>query len=611
MHLIMSHSTNPHITGTATLRPMTFGQLREAHRERRAGNSALKDELSAFDSFLELTLKRSLEDQEQGEFGARFKELTKQHAANLAALPAGLSKSTIGPKISRLNQVAKTRQLAIVTDGVPQEFSPALAELIRRAGLTPHLLAKRIVAAHPEMGSARKGSPRHASLGGKLRNWCLKCMPDSRCDLKLIRLIEAELSCPEVLQSKLPYMKHAIVSDPALAERDPDTGLPIQFGMLVRHFRRAKHFSIDDLHSRLGVHIDWSRVERGVNNLADFHRGDIERLDDLLGADGAIVRAYDANGTSYHNLFAKRCTNTRREKYAFWNDYLEREFQDFKAFKQDFERPRAKGYSHHWDREGTVGEVRYKLSLFLGYLKLSANAEDPRLRGLGFDEHRLSIVLMADKDLLRAFIDFLSNRVGSYTATTERFLRLARSLVSPEGYFRKHPEVFVNHPHFRDKLPLKRSVAVSSSRSIEVELKAEERGEELCTQVTRWCDTVLGNLKSTKPGRQFRKGQFSKGRLKSILREENPYRLLIQASEILKECQPSKATQPVVWALFIRDWLLLEMLSDHPNRPQTITDLRYPETINHTCEGRWYAESDGAEIKNGREWKGADLPPEN
>jgi hypothetical protein len=143
--------------------------------------------------------------------------------------------------------------------------------------------------------------------------------------------------------------------------------------------------------------------------------------------------------------------NARLSKIAYrckFDKYpkLFKELNDLLLYKTSNRSPEGYVRKKKWKvrEDGTCGTYRITrghLSSFFGYLTTSKDAQDPKVRGLGFSSSELSLGLIVKPDLLAGLFDFLSVRselfntempaLSKYPANAKRIMNTVSNLLKP------------------------------------------------------------------------------------------------------------------------------------------------------------------------------------
>jgi len=108
--------------------------------------------------------------------------------------------------------------------------------------------------------------------------------------------------------------------------------------------------------------------------------------------------------------------------------------------------------------KGTCPTAKIMLSYirsFMGYLCLPQDSPDPHLQGKGYKLEDLSLVLLADVDLVGDFIEFYRGRVHNqvYNSFTNNFLSFCKQLINPKtGYLTQHSQFSHMLPAFSKQM---------------------------------------------------------------------------------------------------------------------------------------------------------------
>lgn len=317
----------------------------------------------------------------------------------------GLSRKTISPYLTRVRRLKRLVDELTIFAGDGTAFTDALAVAMRRRNVTVSALARATGVAPATIRRWREG------VG----------LPTDRRDV--VPLLEAALQLPEgSLQRLLPTVSLARKGKPrvnldAFASRlrslIRERGLSnarvvretgINWGTL-QHWTRAE--SLPGLRSRK----TWIPLLEKYFGLASGE------LDCLLGPVAVEAIPY---------------------RWCF-NDLQEEEWQQLVKHKTDRAEPdqgrRPKSY---WKQVGdecpSAVMMKYHVARFWGFLTLPKRGSSPGLQGLGLDGNARSLLDLANKEYVFAYIRFLGARNGMNSSVLS-VLRFICSLLRPRtGY---------------------------------------------------------------------------------------------------------------------------------------------------------------------------------
>lgn len=194
-------------------------------------------------------------------------------------------------------------------------------------------------------------------------------------------------------------------------------------------------------------------------------------------------------------------------------------------------------------RVKTADIYRSYSSYFFGFLCLTPNALDIKMRGKGFATTELTLGMIGDSSLVEEYIEFKFRRSdGHYTNETRNFLRLSRSLLRAKtGYLAQHSEFGLT---LREPIP-------------------ESEWEVWCEENRARLKVILYELEE---GKKFEMGRDVNEPLRKILELQHPLKELKKLVTQMKADKPSPTTGKVRHAVHNRNCLLVQLLSSNPLR---------------------------------------------
>jgi hypothetical protein len=554
--------------------PTTYAQAL-AHSTKRSSASSAAQTATALNHFLK-AIGKSLDSPIGNELLEEFESSKNRLYARTTSL--GLAEATYASTVSRISSL-RTATIELISDSsLPHDFHRALEELIARSTYTFADIEMRV--------------------GSTVNKWRhQKSLPSERSISKL-RAIEQFLGAPGALLTRLPHLtRHVNIVD----ELDPSDGLPTDFGRCLRTLRKRKGICKNTL--ILKVHeqggsiskATLSRWELRSDSPTKIERSIIGFIEKILEVKGPLLRRYDAIISSTDPHSPVLLTN---KAYGFWNECLEKEFTHLAWFKSTGSLPPGikRNREGTWNRDASRKIWKTNLRLFFGFCRQPASHADPMLRGEGIDERDLSLALLLDSKLVRAFCDFRRDRnsAKSYNASTVSFIAGIRNLVHRQtGYFTQHPNLFCNKPRIQPLLPTSVEVQFLHTTTTQQLVHIQDRFVALCQQAHANADEFLRNLTLGGKAKQTRDPAR---RIKKILETEQPLEAFLVLLDRMERSTPPHLARTKL-AVHFTNVALVSLMNVKPLRCRTLTELR-PNEIYRNHDRSWHANVPKERFKN-------------
>lgn len=150
--------------------------------------------------------------------------------------------------------------------------------------------------------------------------------------------------------------------------------------------------------------------------------------------------------------YSKRLLVLSRLRYRLkeWPEAVLREFNSYADFKLAEEPPRGMKRNMSW-RAITKKKCETDLASLFGAVCLPPDAEDRRLRGLGFPKPQLTLALLVCPEVIKWYVKFRCEARNQYTEYPIGLLRDFISMLQPEtGWLRQSPHLAARLKPFAD-----------------------------------------------------------------------------------------------------------------------------------------------------------------
>jgi integrase len=257
------------------------------------------------------------------------------------------------------------------------------------------------------------------------------------------------------------------------------------------------------------------------------------------------------------------------------------------------------------------------MSSFMGFCALSSDSSDPYLKGKGIKEEDLSLALLADRGLWKAYIQFMRLRSGlrvrqADTATLEKlpahmlsadkkwefyniggkynggtlwFLRLVSSLLRPgTGYLYLHPE-------YAEKLGPRMAAATWQEQCVKTRNAVKKRYKKI--------------LKMKKGGNRnyYDFGRDPGENIKWILDQKRPLTVLQGMVKAMLEDLLPEYAPALERARQYRDVILVTLLCANPLRVHMFSIMEFDKHLEHRVDGSWWLKFKQGAFKNRKSLK--------
>lgn len=310
--------------------------------------------------------------------------------------------------------------------------------------------------------------------------------------------------------------------------------------------------------------------------------------------------------------------------YGIWTASLQEEFQKLLTHKTEAILPEDE--ERHDDGQWTSSEgagvptakiVKQFLREFMGFCSLPADNPDPYLRGRGISPEELSLALLADKELVEAYLKFMRLRSGlrvrrieeSEAATLPAYLISADgkweyydkggkynkgsllALMHTSSLLRPGTGYLYQHPEFAEKLGPRMTAASWHDQCV----AARARVNKLFRKISL--------MKKKNDLKNYDFGRDPKERIGWILEMDRPLLLLQEIiKEMLADLLPESAPE-LIRARQYRDILLFALLCANPLRIRMFSIMKFDEHLVRLNDGSWRLQFDRGAFKNRRALK--------
>jgi hypothetical protein len=252
--------------------------------------------------------------------------------------------------------------------------------------------------------------------------------------------------------------------------------------------------------------------------------------------------------------YAKRLRILSRLPYRLqkkkWPEPVTVEFDTYAGFKMAENPPRGMKRRGRW-RSSTKEKCENNFASLFGAICLPPDAEDDRVRGLGFPNSQLTLALIVCPEIVRWYIKFRCEVRSQYTEYPIGQLRDFRSMLQPEtGWLRQSPHLAARLRPFAD----------AETDYIPAEMVSRARDD--------WdgvCDDALGEYKilisEIVPRVTVARDSFHP--IEGLLDRDDPMEPLGYLIEEMRRDLPNPHTKPVFYHTGIRNLslIILEVLT--------------------------------------------------
>lgn len=310
--------------------------------------------------------------------------------------------------------------------------------------------------------------------------------------------------------------------------------------------------------------------------------------------------------------------------YYVWTDSLEEEYQ--KLFTHKTEAILPDGEQRHIRGQWTSSEgagvpsadiVRLFLRSFMGFCALSEYSPDPYLRGQGIKLDELSLALLADKELVEAYLKFKRLRSGLRARPVEKSNVMTsaadsisangrwefydkggkynqgsiQALVYISGLLRSGTGYLYQHPEFAKKLGSRMTAASWHKQCVVTRARVDKILREIRT------------MRANNDQDNYDFGRDPKERIVWILDLKRP---LLFLQEMLKELSSDlmpEGASAAERARQYRDMLLFALLCANPLRIRMFSIMEFDKHLIRLDDGSWRLRFKRGAFKNRRSLK--------
>ncbi|WP_162865727.1 hypothetical protein [Deinococcus wulumuqiensis] len=446
--------------------------------------------------------------------------------------------------VSRIKKWRELRDSLCTSIDLPDDFSGALAMSIASSGKSLGVIAGEI---------------------GVKANRLSKLIADQRIpmDYEIVTKLEIACAVPAgTLESKLPKARKRL--DKRLRrEWFPKNWLVEDTLNIKTTYRRRAQMVADRL------------------SASDFNLPQEElkiKFDDALKE---VLRTYHSEYVAKHQ---KLSLKRYKFYYSDWPKHLRKEYEELSQFKKSPDSFLNEDRIGRWSDE-TAELFKNFLTYFFGYLILSEDSEDEKMRGLGMSRDSLSLALLSMPGIVKSYLDFRSLRSEGYNAETRRFISIVTSLLRP-----KHGWLWQN------------TNCIKSIQSI-TGINSNEMWRSHCEEA--YLNLVNTNFR-LKYKRQISQSRDTVAHILPILDADNPIGTIMSAIEIFhndlkvlkKFDRPITLTEAHRW----RTLTILSLLIRLPLRAKNLTLLTYRSDntghLRQQHDGGWQLVIPYSEFKN-------------
>lgn len=229
----------------------------------------------------------------------------------------------------------------------------------------------------------------------------------------------------------------------------------------------------------------------------------------------------------------------------------------------------------------TASRVRSLVSEFMGYLCLPSDAEDPRLRGMGFQPDELTLGAFSDSGLVYNFSQFMRERSYLKHYNSGTFYLFSFSML----LLRKETGFLWQQPEFGSRLPMPVSAGDWQA----------------------WCERHRAVIKSTQKD-LTREGEFKKTRdpfepISTIIQNnQHPLDVLFELAADYEADAPPRHASPHCKAVHRQNLFLIKFVTVIPLRVFNISVMTWkPDgtgNLYQKPDGAWWVRFDPSYLKN-------------
>lgn len=246
-----------------------------------------------------------------------------------------------------------------------------------------------------------------------------------------------------------------------------------------------------------------------------------------------------------------------------WPVELHEEFEAYADFKTRERAPLGMKRNSQWKRPASKKKCENEFAYFFGSLRLSVDAEDESLRGLGLPGGHLALALIACPLIIDWYIRFRCERRTQYTEHAINLLNNFKSMLRPKtGWLRQKPELAARL----------RSVSDGETQLISQELisRAQVDWDGVCDAAIEYYDQLILDIE---PLVSVARDSFS--RIEGIINMAQPMDAMELLIQRIKDAMPNPSTQPVGYHTAVRTCALVLLITVTGLRRNTIVQLDY------------------------------------
>jgi DNA-binding transcriptional regulator YiaG len=183
--------------------------------------------------------------------------------------------------------------------------------------------------------------------------------------------------------------------------------------------------------------------------------------------------------------------------------------------------------------------------------------------GKGYSKNRLTLALLGNVTLVRAYIEFMRNRAGSYNEETLHIINLGCALLRKEtGFVRQHPE-------YGDRL----------SPQVQID------------KWDQWCDDAHHKLKKLRrdirKGHYFKQSRNVKEPIGFIIKDKHPIQFLFELAARMEDDLPDVSVAKIDRAVGYRNMFLARLMTGNPLRIKQFSEMTWrPDNTGNLYKDR-------------------------